>query len=465
MRKRVVELPAEIQELEKALANNGTESVQKTQNKLKQKQEQLSSYKKKLEGLTEQAFQQLPKEQIALHERAFQTNEDDAFYRETTSVLHEGEQITVPKGDVLHQFRKDVESGDLPTVSWLVAPQCFSDHPSAPMYGAWYVSEILNILTENPEIWKKTVFILNYDENDGYFDHIPPFVAPNPADARSGKTSAGLDYSDEYVSLEQELASGEKKEHATEGPVGLGYRVPLIIASPWSKGGWVNSEVCDITSTIQFMEYFFDKKLGKDVKEHNISSWRRAITGDLTSVFRKAEGGTAVELPFLDRNQQIYAIDQAKSKPLPNNFHVWTADEMKALQATGKAAQLARQEKGQKNSNALAYELYSSESIDKDKVKLTMSAGNKIFGAKSLSSPFNVYSGPSYKDGVSFWPFAVIAGEELSFDWNRADFKDGYYDLTVYGPNGFMRSFKGEGESLSVVATYEIGKKGIPTGT
>ncbi|MNK39393.1 Non-hemolytic phospholipase C precursor [compost metagenome] len=464
MRKRVVELPAEIQELEKALANNGTESVQKTQNKLKQKQEQLNSYKKQLERLTEQAFQQLPKEQIALHERAFQTNEDDVFYRETATVVHEGEQITVPKGDVLHQFRKDVKSGDLPTVSWLVAPQCFSDHPSAPMYGAWYVSEILNILTENPEVWKKTVFILNYDENDGYFDHIPPFVAPNPADARSGKTSAGLDYSDEYVSLEQELASGEKKEHATEGPVGLGYRVPLIIASPWSKGGWVNSEVCDITSTIQFMEHFFDKKLGKDVKEHNISSWRRAITGDLTSVFRKAEGGTAVELPFLDRNQQIYAIDQAKSKPLPNNFHVWTADEMQALHATGKAAQLARQEKGQKNSNALAYELYSSESIDKDNVKLTMSVGNKIFGTKSLSSPFNVYSGPSYKDGVSFWPFAVIAGEDLSFDWNRTDFKDGYYDLTVYGPNGFMRSFKGEGESLSVVATYEIGKKGIPTG-
>jgi len=464
MRKRVAELPAEIQELEKSLANNGTESIQKTQNKLKQKQEQLSSYKKQLERLTEQAFERLPKEQKALHERAFQTNEDDACYRETASVLHEGEEITVPKGDVLHQFRKDVKSGELPAVSWLVAPQCFSDHPSAPMYGAWYVSEILNILTENPEVWKKTIFILNYDENDGYFDHIPPFVAPNPADARSGKTSAGLDYSGEYVSLEQELASGEKKEHATEGPVGLGYRVPLIIASPWSKGGWVNSEVCDITSTIQFMEYFFDKKLGKDVKEHNISSWRRAITGDLTSAFRQAEGGTAVKLPFLDRNQQIYAIDQAKSKPLPNNFHVWTPDEMQALQNTGKAAQLASQEKGQKNSNALAYELYATESMDKGSVKLTMSAGNKLFGTKSLSSPFNVYSGPSYRDGVSFWPFAVIAGEELSFDWNLADFKDEYYDLTVYGPNGFMRSFKGNRESLSVAATYEIGKKGIPTG-
>lgn len=143
--------------------------------------------------------------------------------------------ITVPKGDVLYQFREDVKSGKLPTVSWLVAPQNFSDHPSAPMYGAWYVSEVLNILTQNPEIWKKTIFILNYDENDGYFDHIPPFVAPNPNDPASGRTSPDLDYSDEYVTLAQEIAAGVSEQSATEGPVGLGYRVPLVIASPWSK--------------------------------------------------------------------------------------------------------------------------------------------------------------------------------------------------------------------------------------
>ncbi|WP_426790228.1 phosphocholine-specific phospholipase C [Sphingobacterium sp. WOUb80] len=466
MRKRVGELPAEIQSLEKALADNSTESVQKTQNKLKQKQEQLNSYKKHLARLTDHAFQQLPKEQRALHERAFQTNEGDPFYRETSVVTHEGEKITVPKGDVLHQFRHDVKSGKLPAVSWLVAPQSFSDHPSAPMYGAWYVSELLNILTENPEIWKKTIFILNYDENDGYFDHIPPFVAPNPADQRSGITSPELDYSGEYVSLAQELADGEEKDNATEGPVGLGYRVPLIVASPWSKGGWVNSEICDITSTIQFMEHFFEKKLGKHVKEENISSWRRAITGDLTSIFRKAEGAHAVELPFLDRNQQIYAIDRAKSKPLPNNFHVWSKEDAASLRSKGHSNLLARQEKGQKNSNALAYELYVQESFAKEtnRIHLTLEAGNKVFGRKSLSSPFNVYSGPSYKEGVKFWPFAVVAGQELHFDWDLADFKDGYYDLTVYGPNGFMRGFRGNKEPLSVRATYEIGKKGLLTG-
>jgi hypothetical protein len=43
----------------------------------------------------------------------------------------------------------------LPLVSWLVAPEHFSDHPGSPWYGAWYISEVLNILTKDPETWKK----------------------------------------------------------------------------------------------------------------------------------------------------------------------------------------------------------------------------------------------------------------------------------------------------------------------
>src|SRR5690606_35796175 len=113
---------------------------------------------------------------------------------ETLNYLDGGEArpAKVPAGDVLYDFRKAVGSGNLPTVTWLVAPQKSSDHPSAPWYGAWYVSEVLDILTKNPEVWKKTIFILNYDENDGYFDHITPFVPPNPNDEREGKVSSGI---------------------------------------------------------------------------------------------------------------------------------------------------------------------------------------------------------------------------------------------------------------------------------
>src|SRR5690606_5199268 len=142
---------------------------QKRKQKLQQKEQQLASYKKELETYNITNFDKLDDFSKSLHHQAFQTNEGDPYYHETADVEVDGIEITVPKGDVLHQFRSDVKSGKLPTVSWLVAPQHFSDHPSAPMYGAWYVSEILNILTENPEVWKKTIFILNYDENDGYF--------------------------------------------------------------------------------------------------------------------------------------------------------------------------------------------------------------------------------------------------------------------------------------------------------
>ena len=110
--------------------------------------------------------------------------------------FHDGDrqpsQMNVPKGDVLYQFRKDVNDGKLPTVSWLSAPEKFSDHPTSPWYGAWYVSEIMDILTSNPEVWKKTIFILTYDENDGYFDHAPTFVAADPKQPSSGRASAGI---------------------------------------------------------------------------------------------------------------------------------------------------------------------------------------------------------------------------------------------------------------------------------
>jgi phospholipase C len=50
-----------------------------------------------------------------------------------------------------------------------------------------------------------------------------------------------------------------KDYEKTEGTVGLGYRVPMIIASPWTKGGFVNSEVSDHTSVLQFLEKFIMK--------------------------------------------------------------------------------------------------------------------------------------------------------------------------------------------------------------
>ncbi len=112
-----------------------------------------------------------------------------------------------------NRFREDVKGGKLAgRVSWLVAPEAFSDHPASAWYGAWYISETLDILTENPEVWKKTIFILCYDENDGYFDHVPPFlVAPHPQKPETGLASEGIDTALEQMSREQDLQKVPEK--------------------------------------------------------------------------------------------------------------------------------------------------------------------------------------------------------------------------------------------------------------
>ena len=171
------------------------------------------------------------------------------------------------------EFRSDVKGGKLPQVSWIVAPAGYTEHSDWPInYGAWYISQIFDILVSNPEVFSKTVFIVNYDEADGSFDHIvPPTPPQTPA------------YGASTVSIENEIVTTS----TPNGPIGLGTRVPFLAISPWSKGGYVNSQVFDHTSVIQFIE----KRFG--VFERNISPWRRAVAGDLTSVFNFANPNDA----------------------------------------------------------------------------------------------------------------------------------------------------------------------------
>ena len=253
-----------------------------------------------------------------LHEKAFTTNRGDPSYRELETLRYRdgaaAREMLIPKGDVFHQFRTDVEKGQLPSVSWLVAPENFSDHPSAPWYGAWYVAEALDILTRNPELWKKTIFVLTYDENDGYFDHVPPFVAPDPDNPESGKTSPGLGAEMEYLTPGAGSSARKRRKQARGGPIGLGYRVPLIVASPWSRGGYVCSQVFDHTSVLQLLEKIASRRAGKEIRETNISGWRRAVCGDLSAAFRPFDEGTANRLPFPPKSEFLEGVHKAQFK-------------------------------------------------------------------------------------------------------------------------------------------------------
>jgi len=458
-------LPGEIADLEtKFNTMSATDKdYEKLQKEIVKKKEVLEDTNDQLVKWTKENFEKLSQQQKNIYKRAFTTNEGDADFLELSTLSYEdngvSRELPVPKGDFLYQFRKDVDSGNLPTVSWLVPSQNFSDHPSAPWYGVWLTSEILDILTKDPEVWKKTIFILTYDENDGYFDHIPPFVAPDPKDPKTGKCSPGLNTTGvEYIYREQEVSEGISKKNARSGPIGLGFRVPMIIASPWSRGGKVCSQVFDHTSTLQFLEEFLNKKFGKNIKESNLSEWRRTVCGNLTSAFSPYEKDKKEKLPFLSRDPFVEKIYNAKFKQEPSNFKKLSETEIEKVNRNPASSGLmSQQEPGICPSNPLPYELYADGklSADKKSFEITMQAHNKIFGDQSSGSPFNIYAPGKYLsietiDGqdkvfepVRTWHYAVTAGDSLNDEWPLSEFEDNNYHLRVYGPNGFFREFIG----------------------
>jgi len=173
-------------------------------------------------------------------------------------------------------FETDVAANALPQVSWVLAPLVQSEHPPAPVtYGEYATYQVLNALTSNPQVWAKTALFVTYDENGGFFDHVPPPTAPPGTPG-------------EYVTVDPLPSAAE----GVRGPIGLGFRVPMLIASPFSRGGFVCSDTFDLTSTLLFLE----RRFGVEVP--NLSAWRRSVVGDLTSAFDFASpDGSVPTLP------------------------------------------------------------------------------------------------------------------------------------------------------------------------
>ena len=150
----------------------------------------------------------------------------------------------------------------LPTVSWLVPTSYQSEHPDyTPAAGADFVASKIDAIAANPDVWAKTVFILNYDENDGLFDHVLPPTAP--AGTRAG----------EYVN---------GAAHRRRLPGAVHHRLAV------DAGGWIASETFDHTSVLQFLEQL----TGVTMPEHHAPGGGPTF-GDLTSAF-----GFPVNAPF-----------------------------------------------------------------------------------------------------------------------------------------------------------------------
>jgi len=462
-------LPDEINKLQEATPSDD-DAATKARESIKKKQEALDNARSELSKWNKESYDKLSAKEKSLYNKAFVTNEGDPHFRNITDLTYNdnGNQrtVVVPKGDFLYQFRQDVNNSKLPTVSWLAPSANLSDHPSTPWYGAWYVSEILDILTKNPEVWKKTIFILTYDENDGYYDHVPPFSIPDNKIPGTGKCTAGIETEIEHVRLENELKQGIVKNQAREAPIGLGFRVPMIIASPWSRGGKVCSEVFDHTSTLQFLETFVNKKYGKNIRLNNISEWRRTICGDLTSAFSPYNGAPLEKIPFLDRNKKIETVYNARFKQEPNDFKNLSTQDIRKISGQNS---LQLQEKGVRPACPLPYELYADGVLSRDKktFEIKFTAGNNVFGKNAAGSPFTVCVPVKYNDELSKeevsrnWSFAVAAGQQLNYAWPVSSFESGQYKLRLNGPNGFLREFNGDSNNPSIQITCNYEKSSL----
>jgi len=220
-------------------------------------------------------------------------------------------------GSVLHQnafgpqfpldFLADIAAGTLPQVSWIVGSVVTSDHPPSPsVFGENILSLIVAALTGKPELWAHTCLFVTFDENGGFFDHVPPPTAP-------GGTPG------EYLTAPPVPDPTVLGSPPINGPIGLGFRVPMLIVSPFARGGFVSSDLFDHTSILRFLETLF----GAEVP--NLSAWRRAAVGDLTTAFDFGAPDTSVPnlpvtLPAIPQVIQQCAANLAGTVPydLPN---------------------------------------------------------------------------------------------------------------------------------------------------
>ncbi|MFE5860694.1 phosphocholine-specific phospholipase C [Streptomyces virginiae] len=319
--------------------------------------------------------------------------------------------------DIAAAIRADVVAGTLPQVSWVVASEAFSEHPYAPPGdGAHFVDLVHRALAADPEVFDSTVLFLNYDENDGFFDHVPPPVAP----------------------------PGTPGEYLDGIPIGLGFRVPMIVMSPWTRGGWVSSEVFDHTSVLRFMEKW-TAALGTPATCPNISDWRRKVVGDLTGVFDFAHPvhGYPAGLPSTAK-----VIGQATCAPLPN-----PAPQDNALPA---------QEPGTRPARALPYQVNGNldrfEFGPAGQITAWFSMTNQGAEAKRAAH-FSIH--PHQHRDTTPWQYTVdpggTAGDYFHIGLGHGS---GKYDISMHGPNRFLRRFIGDaskpGKDIEVAARFAV---------
>jgi phospholipase C len=307
---------------------------------------------------------------------------------------------------VLSSFIDDVKSNSLPQVSWIVAPAGYCEHPSyTPDYGAHYVNTVLQTLFSNRELWESTALFITYDEHDGFFDHqLPPFPEVTVTDEYIG----GL-------------------------PIGPGTRVPMLICSPWTRGGYVDSNVYDHTSMLQFLAAW------TGVKPANVTPWRASVTGDLTAAFdfQNPDFSIPGNIPTLEQTWALTQLTGGSTTP----------------PAEG-AQQMPTQESGTRPHRPASNQPFADVTVDRATGQVTASLTSTGTVGVSLA----VYP-DNYLPFIPV-PFTVLQSSPRSYVWEALPLL-GKYAFSVYGPDGFLTSFAG----TVVAAGQNAGQVPVVTAT
>jgi phospholipase C len=300
---------------------------------------------------------------------------------------------------VLAQFISDCAAGTIPQVSWIVAPYEYSEHPAAsPSYGAHYVRTVLEALMGNQALWESTALFITYDEHDGYFDHVLP---GSPETTVTNEFITGL-------------------------PIGFGPRVPMIVCSPWTRGGYVDSNNYDHTSMLRFLETW------TGVQAPNVTAWRRSVTGDLTAAFDFTSPDFSVPaLP--DTAALITQSDAEKSFPA-------VAPPAEGAQA------MPAQEPGTRPHRPSRIMPQADVTVNRSAHTVTATMSNA--GQVGVS----LFVFPDKYLTASATPFTVVSGTSRTYTWTAAKKNNYGYAFSIYGPDGFVRSFAGDIVGASTTA-------------